>query len=237
MELKAYIDEIKIKLGGDVVGIELTDEAITKLINSALRECQRYIDTTKLITVPYERCIDLTQYDVSSVSRVFRTTGYTVADTTREMTNVNADPMYVSMWQTIAGGSSIYDTSNWAYNYASWNTMLQTRNTMSTDLQFRFDKHTNFLYVNVLDNPDQLTIEYIPVYRDVSEVKSDYWIDMIMNLSIALAKVTIGRIRSKYTQSNAPWALDTSILEEGQTELTDLRERLKSENQLVYGID
>lgn len=60
MELKAYIDEIKIKLGGDVVGIELTDEAITKLINSALRECQRYIDTTKLITVPYERCIDLT---------------------------------------------------------------------------------------------------------------------------------------------------------------------------------
>ena len=108
---------------------------------------------------------------------------------------------------------------------------------MSTDLQFRFDKHTNFLYVNVLDNPDQLTIEYIPVYRDVSEVKSDYWIDMIMNLSIALSKVAIGRIRSKYTQSNAPWALDTSILEEGQTELTDLRERLKSENQLVYGID
>lgn len=108
---------------------------------------------------------------------------------------------------------------------------------MSTDMQFRFDKHTNYLYVNTLDHPEKITIEYIPVYRDVSEVKSDYWIDMIMNLSIALAKVTIGRIRTKYTQSNALWSLDTNILEEGQAELNDLREKLKSENQLVYGID
>lgn len=39
MELSAYIDEIKTKLGGDVVGIELTDEVLAKLIHSALREC------------------------------------------------------------------------------------------------------------------------------------------------------------------------------------------------------
>lgn len=237
MELSAYIDEIKTKLGGDTVSLDIPDETLAKLVNSALRECQRYIDTTKLITIPFSKCLDLTQYDVSSVSRVFRTTGYTSPETEASNLSAGADPMYVSMWQTIAGGSSIYDTSNWAYNYASWNTMLQTRSTMSTDLQFRFDKHTNYLYVNTLDHPEQITIEYIPVYKDVSEVKSDYWIDMIMNLSTALAKVTIGRIRTKYTQSNALWSLDTNILEEGQAELTDLRERLKTENQLVYGID
>lgn len=237
MELQSYIDEIKTKLGGDVVELDISDETLAKLVSAALRECQRYIDTTKLITIPYQRCIDLTEYQVSSVSRVYRTAGYTVPDTSRETSLVSADPMYVSMWQTIAGGSSIYDTSNWAYNYASWNTMLQTRNTMSTDLQFRFDKHTNQLYVSVLDTPEKITVEYIPVYKDVSEIKSDYWIDMIMNLSIALAKVTIGRIRTKYTQSNALWSLDTSILEQGQTELDNLRERLERENQLVYGID
>lgn len=236
MELSAYIDEIKTKLGGGVISLELTDEEITKLINAALRECQRYIDTTKLITIPYSRCIDLTEYKVSSVSRVFRTTGYTSPDTNSSM-STTTDPMYISMWQTIAGGNNIYDTSNWAYNYGSWNTMIQTRNTLSTDLQFRFDKHTNFLYINTLDNPEKITVEYIPVYQDVSEIKSDYWIDMIINLSIALAKVTIGRIRTKFTQSNAQWTVDTGILEEGQTELTDLRDRLKKENQLVYGID
>lgn len=237
MVLQAYIDEIKLKLGGDILELELSDESLAKLVNAAVRECQRYIDTTKLITVPFSHCIDLSEYNISSVSRVFRTTGFTSPDADSNQASAITDPMYLSMWQAVAGGNNIYDTSNWAYNYGSWNTMIQTRNTLSTDLQFRFDKHTNYLYVNTLDNPERLTVEYIPVYKDVSEICSDYWIDMIMNLSIALAKVTIGTIRKKFSQSNALWAVDTSILEEGNTELTDLRERLKTENQLVYGID
>lgn len=104
-------------------------------------------------------------------------------------------------------------------------------------MQFRFDKTTNLLYVNTLDKPDKLTIEYIPVYNDVSEIKSDYWIDMLVNLSVALTKVTIGRIRKKFSQSNALWSLDTDILSEGQAELDALREQMRTNNQLIYGID
>lgn len=238
MELQSYIDEIKLKLGGDLLKLELSDESLGKLVTSALRECQRYIGSTKLITIPYKSCMDLTEYNVSSVTRVFRTAGFTSPEVTSSGgLSTTMDPMYVSMWQTIAGGTNVYDTSNWAYNYGSWNTMIQTRNTLSTDLQFRFDKHANYLYVNTLDALEKITVEYVPVYNDVSEVVSDYWIDMIMNLSIALAKVTIGRIRKKFSQSNALWALDTDILTEGQEELNDLRQRLKDENQLVYGID
>lgn len=237
MVMQAYIDEIKLKLGGDILDLELSDEAIAKLVSAAVRECQRYIDTTKLVTVPFSKCIDLSEYEVSSVSRVFRTTGFTSPGVDESGVSATTDPMYLSMWQTVAGGNNVYDTSNWAYNYGSWNTMLQVRNTLSTDLQFRFDKHTNLLYINTLDTPEKITVEYIPVYRDVSEICSDYWIDMIMNLSIALAKVTIGRVRKKFSQSNALWSVDTSILDEGTTELADLRDRLKAENQLVYGID
>lgn len=238
MELQSYIDEIKLKLGGDLLDLELSDESLGKLVASALRECQRYIGSTKLITIPYKSCMDLTEYSVSSVTRVFRTVGFTSPEVSSSgRLSTTMDPMYVSMWQTIAGGTNVYDTSNWAYNYGSWNTMIQTRNTLSTDLQFRFDKHTNYLYVNTLDTLEKITVEYVPVYNDVSEIVSDYWIDMIMNLSIALAKVTIGRIRKKFSQSNALWAVDTDILTEGQEELTDLRQRLKDENQLVYGID
>lgn len=238
MVMQAYIDEIKLMLGGDILDLELSDESLVKLVNSALRECQRYIDTTKLVTIPYSSCIDLTDYSVSSVSRVFRTVGYTSPEvTSSDGMSSTTDPMYVSMWQTIAGGTNVYDTSNWAYNYGAWNTMIQTRNTLATDLQFRFDKHTNYLYISCLDQPERITIEYIPVYRDVSEVQSDYWVDMIMKLATALAKVTIGRIRKKFSQSGALWTVDTSILEEGTTELTALRESLVANNQLVYGID
>ena len=53
--------------------------------------------------------------------------------------------------------------------------MLQIRNTMSTDLSFRFDRHTNLLYINTNgDKPDYITIEYVPRYDSVDEIASDY---------------------------------------------------------------
>lgn len=75
---------------------------------------------------------------------------------------------------------------------------------MSTDLAFRFDKHTNRLYINIAYNkPNYITIEYVPRYNDVSQIVSDYWIDMLIRLAVALTKVTVGTIRRRYTQSNA----------------------------------
>ena len=86
----------------------------------------------------------------------------------------------------------IVNINDWVYNYSAWNTALQIRNTMSTDLIFRFDKSTNKLYINcAFDVPENITIEYVPQYQDVSEIKSDYWIDILIRLSIALTKVTI----------------------------------------------
>lgn len=53
--------------------------------------------------------------------------------------------------------------------------MLQVRNTTSTDLIFRFDRHTCKLYVNVAyDKPQYITIEYVPRYNDVSQIASDF---------------------------------------------------------------
>ena len=50
---------------------------------------------------------------------------------------------------------------------------------------------------------------------------------MILRLSIALTKITLGRIRSRFTQSNALWAQDgETMLNEGNAELTDIREKL-----------
>lgn len=82
-----------------------------------------------------------------------------------------------------------------------------------------------------------MTIEYVPRYDSVEEVTSDFWIDVIMRMSKALAKVTIGRIRKKFTQTNALWQLDTDILSEGQQELSELRTYLQANTQLIYPLD
>ena len=57
-------------------------------------------------------------------------------------------------------------------------------------------------------------------------------------LSVALAKITVGRVRSRYTQSNALWENDGQrLLEEGNAELDALREHLVTNTALYYTKD
>lgn len=237
MDMQAIKDEVILKLTGDVVDLELSDTALTKVINSALRELQRYIDTTAIITVPYEKCIDMKEYKVNSIARVFRAQGYMNNEDISQGQVI--DPLYASQWQLMQGMGNVNKIMDYAYNYASWNTLLQIRNTASTDLAFYYDKLSEKLYINISSNyPDKITIQYIPRFDDVSQIVSDFWNDVLIRLSVALTKVTVGRVRSKFKQSNALWTLDgDQLLEEGNSELTALREELKASTQLSYPID
>ena len=236
MDMQMIKDEVLLKLTGDVVSMELSDAALTKVINSALREVQRYIDTFKMVTVPYKSCIDVSEYNVSAITGVRRSQGYINNDAQNA---TSMDPMYASQWMMLSGVGNIGRISEYASNLASWNTMLQIRNTISTDLSFYFDKSDNKLYINVSsDIPKEVTIIYIPRFDDVSQITSDYWQDVLIRMSVAIAKVTVGRVRTKFKQSNALWTLDgDQILEEGNTELTNLRQELKDSTQLCYGVD
>ena len=61
---------------------------------------------------------------------------------------------------------------------------------------------------------------------------------MIVKMSVAMTKVILGRIRSRFTQSNALWTQDgETLLTEGNTELADLRERLRTKANFVYPVD
>lgn len=238
MDMQGYINEVTLKLTGNVVSMELSDTTLTSLINSSLRELQRYIDTTKLVTIPFQNCIDVKPYKINSVARIYRTEGYMGNNISKD-TGTTVDPMYASQWQLLYGVGNINNFTNYAYNYASWNTLLQIRNTTSTDLAFRYDKMDEKLYINISGNiPTSITIEFIPRLDSVDEVVSDFWQDMLVRLAVANTKIAVGRVRTKFKQSNALWSLDgDSLLEEGNTELAALREELKAANQIVYPID
>ena len=77
MTIDAYREEIKLSLTGCLLELEINDSTIDSIILASMRELQRYMDSTKLITVPYTgSCINLGDLKVNSVSRVFRTVGY-----------------------------------------------------------------------------------------------------------------------------------------------------------------
>lgn len=237
MQLTDYIEEVKLELTGGVLELEIPDKTIGEVVKKAFREVQRYIDSTKLITIPYAKCIDLTDFKCSSITKVYRTDGY--GEDSSSMSSGRMDPMYAQRWLIFSNGGTMYNLQNYLLNYMSYNTLLQMRNTSSTDLAFKEDKDAKKLYINVgYDIPEYITLEYVPIYEDVNEITSDYWIDILQRLSLAMTKIILGRIRSRYKQSSALWEQDgETMLAEGNEEINALRETLRVNSTLFYPVD
>lgn len=232
-----YIDYIKLDLSGDVLELEITDETISKYIDAALVELRRYYDQSVLITVPFARCIDLEGFNHSAIVKIYRTKGF-IGDGLQG-TGSDVDPMYAQQWLAFSSGGMTYSLQNYLLNYMSYSTLQQIRNTSSTDLAFKEDKSANKLYINgSYENPEQITIEYIPILTDVEQVTSDYWIDILKRLSLALVKRALGRIRTRFTQSNALWMQDgETLLQESNEEIKELRDILRTNSAYFYPLD
>jgi len=235
------IEEVKFELTGGVLELTVEDKDIETAVYKALRELNRFWDETTMVTVPFSPCIDLSDSEldlkekVSSIVHVYRTSGYGVGQGTAGMT----DPLYAQQWMIFSNGGTMYNLNDYVMNYAAWNTLLQAKNTMSTDMAFEEDKHNNKLYINqASDRPNMVTIKYIPKLFSPEQIKDDYWIDYLVRFSVALTKIVEGRIRTRFGQSNAIWGMDgEKLLEEGNTEYKELRETLRTNANMIYGVD
>lgn len=237
MKMHEILDEIKLELTGYILDMEIEDETIVSVVKKALRELERYWDETTMITIPFAPCIDLDgkffEEKVSSIVKVYRTEG------TGDSSSSYGDPAYMQQWMLFSNGGTMYNLNDYMLNYASWVTLSKIKNTISTDLSFKEDRHKKKLYINsYMTTPKNITIEYIPKLKNVEDIVSDYWIDILIKLSVALTKIVLGRIRTRFSQSNALWANDgEKILEEGNTEYKELRELLRLNSNMVYLID
>lgn len=236
MNREAYIDEIKLALTGFVLESELDDVTYNRILDSAFRRIQRYINTTSLMTIDYKNCIDLSSYPIDVVTSVYRVQGY--GEESKNYSSVG-DPVYLQYYTWLSNGSSINGITNYVNNLTAFNQLLSIRNTTSTDLAFKQDKSQNKLYINVSGNiPEKITIEFIPMYRDIEDVRSSYWIDTLVRMAIAIAKMTVGRIRTRFTETGALWTMDgTTILQEGKDELAKIEDHLIANSDLFYPTD
>lgn len=238
MNIQAYIDEIKLDVDGGILDLEIDDTVIIRILNATLREVQRYIESTKLITIPFSRCIDMSEYKVNSISNVYRATGTGVSGSNISSDGYATDPLTLSFYQLSSGGN-MANFNDFTSRVASWNLMGQISNTLSTDLDYYYEDATSKLYINSnLNLGDMVTIEYVPRYESVEDVTSDYWIDIIMRLAKAQVKITVGTIRTRYTQTNALWVQNgQDMLDTGRAELAELRAHLLENTQLLYPKD
>lgn len=173
-----YIEDIKLQLTGGLLDLEIDNKVIGEFVDRALIEIRRYIDETKLITVPFSKVIDLKGFKHSSIVKVYRAEGF-VGDNsvaTEGGISSNVDPMYAQTWMAFSNGlGGQYNLQNYLLNYLAYNTLMQMKSNMSTDLAFKEDKHNDKLYINIAHGtPTHVTIEYVPIYESVEQITSDY---------------------------------------------------------------
>ena len=228
MTREEYIQDIKTALGAPVVELA-TEATIGYQVDKAFREVSRFITETRFKTVSYSSGpIDTSEMGINSVIQLFRTSNPSrIADI--------SDIYSLSTINTAGTSSTNLLLSDYLYRTQ----LNQLKSTMSTDLDFTFDKDEQKLYVATFyPRPQALTIVYIPEFKDVSEIKEMYWITLILRLALAFAKEAEGRVRSKYKLSSSLYSLDgDQLVSEGITERDAIRQELSDNNDIAFPMD
>ena len=230
MTLGEYVDDITLMLGGTCVDLEIQKD-IPKCVNKAFREIKQYVTTPAYITVPFGAnvlgqgtTIDLSDKNIYNVICVMRPNSY-------NSLSMNTLDVF--------GLNQVYSSLQNMEAYANRMLLLQQLNTISTDLDFVWDYHTKKLSVTM--NPpytNMITIQYIPDYKDVEEITEPFWVDKILQLATAYAKLVIGRIRSKFTLNSSQYSLDgEALVQEANQEIQEIRTFLQTNVDLSFTLD
>lgn len=200
---------------------------IETAVNIAFRELKRYIKSPVDKTVPFSTRISLKKVGIKTKKVLYVYASYPRIGLT--MSSIDS----ANVFQVAAAAktySMIGNTSN--INLQPIMTemgMAQVRNTLSTDFQWKHDPQNDVVYCTHRDpRPSTVTIRYVPIFEDVSEIISDTWIDYLVRMSTANAKIALGRSRSKYKVEGSNVSLDgEELLSEANAELETIRTELE----------
>lgn len=192
----------------------------------AFRELKRYMKTPTEKTVPFSTRLDLIALGIKtvkvlSVQAAEPRLGLNL--TSIESGNVFQVAASVNMMNGVVQGSTI--NLDPIMNELA---LSQVRNTMATDFQWKYDLPNQCVYVAHKDPiPAAVTVRYVPIYEDVSEITNQTWIDYLIRMSEANVKKALGRSRSKYTIEGSNVTLDgEALLAEANAELEAIRTEL-----------
>lgn len=224
LTLEEYAKYVKLQLGSSIVTVEVEHD-IPDIIKMVFNEMKNYITDVKTMTLPFANRIDLSNKKVANIVYIMRG---------RNTSGPGGfqDVMYIYSRQSALNTYTLTD-------YAKSLLAAQNKSTLATDLDFHYDKEEEILYLYAQQAlPTSITIVYQPEYEDVSEIIEPFWQSLLKRFAVAQAKEILGRVRGKYNLNSAQYNLDAEqLLSEAQTELTEIREYLNSNSDLLLPID
>lgn len=222
-------EDIKMELGYPIVDVELNDNTFDKILSKSMRDLQPYILFTQYKTIDNGPVIELPE-DVVYVMDIFREMpkgGSPLAAPNQLNDNellFGATGQNSMLWDTGSlsgmgsGGLTNYYLMKLYYNSVRGNTA-------SND----FTQNGNKLFIEKSMGGDKITIEYVPLIKEVDQLTDPYWFKQLYYIFLANCKIVIGRARSKYRIQSSKYELDGErILEEGLAEKAKIIEDLEN---------
>jgi hypothetical protein len=233
--MSEIVDQVSFNLGIPA-NSNVEDLPIEKAVLIAFRELKAYMKTPTNKTVPYSTRIDLLEQGIRTVKVLYVYPAYPKVGIA--LSNVDSGNVFALAASVNNGALSVnstYDMDPIVRQLA----MAQVSNTLSQDFQWTYDLDNQVVYCTCKQaRPNGVTIRYVPDYQDVSEIKSQVWIDYLIRLSEANMKKALGRSRSKYKIEGSNVTLDGEILlQEANEEFTQIREELKGKKRKLVVVN
>lgn len=199
---------------------------IESAVNIAFRELKRYMKTPVDKTVPYSTRIDLKAVGINTVKVLYVQAskpklGLSLG--TIESGNVFQVAASTNITSLVGQGNQI-NMGPIMQELA----LSQVQNCLTTNFQWKYDLPNQVVYCTHRSPvPVTVTIRYVPVYTDVSEITGQTWIDYLVRMSEANMKKALGRSRAKYKIEGSNVSLDgEELLAEANAELEAIRNEL-----------
>lgn len=227
-----YLQYLKRRMGviKEIIELEFSDDYIIEIIRDAFDELKHYITDTRLMEIPFTGSrMSLKGKGILSVVSVYRGQGQSALQ--GDLENFMYTPVLGLSKNPVQGLISVG-------SYAQSRLAIQNQNMISQDLAFDWDSDNEILSVNLnAVRPTSLMILYIPVYTDVSELKSTYWQNLLKRLSLAYLKESLSHLRGKYTLNSSQYDLDADTLaSQAASELAEIRQYLDENSDICMPI-
>ena len=235
MLMSEFVDQISFNLGIPA-NTNVENLQIEKAVLIAFRELKENMKTPTNKTVAYKPRIDLIKQGIHTVKVLYVYPANPKVGLA--LSNVDSGNVFALAASINVGGFVGGSTSNMDPIVRQL-AMAQVANTLSTDFHWTYDIDNQVVYCTCKQSrPAQITIRYVPNYQDVSEIKSQVWIDYLARLGLAHMKEALGRSRSKYKIEGSNVTLDGEILlQEAKEEFETLRQELKDKKRKLVVVN
>lgn len=233
--MEEIVDQVSFMLGIPANN-NVEELQVERAVNLAFREAKRYIRTPALKTVPFAKRIDLVKAGIFTT--VVRGVYPANPKVGLNLANVESGNVF-QLAAAVNAGAMLNSTTANLDPIINQLAMAQASNVLSTDWNWRYDLDNQVVYITCkAPVTNSVTIDYVPDYKDVSEITNKSWLDIIIRLSEAYMKKALGRSRSKYTIEGSNVTLDGEILlNEANSELEAIRTEMQNKSNRLIVLD